>query len=141
MPKSDGYFKKGNTLGQKIKPGEVKNPNGKPKRLISHLKGLPKDMQEKVVGILAYALTLPDKAAAKQYLECQEGELGKYGFVLQIALSQLTKDGWGWAALMDIMDRLFGKPRQTAEVTHSGGITLIVNTDKETKELIEGGLG
>jgi hypothetical protein len=41
---------------------------------------------------------------------------------------------------MDIMDRIFGRPRQAAEIIHSGGIALTINTDQETKELIEGGL-
>ena len=97
-------------------------------------------MQEKVYGVLAFALTLPDEATAKRYLQQQSGELGKYGFVLQIAIKQLTKEGWGFGALMDIMDRLYGKPRISAEVAHTGGISRNITTESETKELIEGGL-
>ena len=123
------------------KPGETKNPNGRPKKLVNVIKGLPKDMQEKVYGVLAFALTLPDETTAKAYLNEQSGELGKYGWGLQIAIKHLCKDGWGWNALMDIMDRLYGKPRISAEVAHSGGITLNIQTDLETKEMIEGGLG
>ena len=123
------------------KPGETHNPNGRPKKLVNAIKGLPKDMQEKVYGVLAFALTLPDEKTAKTYLQQQEGELGKYGFVLQIAIKQLCKDGWGWGAMMDIMDRLFGKPRISAEVAHTGGISLVIHTDQETKDLIEGGIG
>ena len=37
-------------------------------------------------------------------------------------------------------DRLYGKPRISAEVAHTGGISLNITTDPETKELIEGGL-
>lgn len=124
-----------------FKPGQSGNPNGKPKKLITVIKSLPKDIQEKVFEVLGYCLTLPDEEAAKQYLECKEGELGKYGFVMQIAIKQLLKEGWGFGAMMDILDRLYGKPRITAEVAHSGGITLNIVTDEETKELIEGGLG
>lgn len=124
-----------------IKPGEVRNPNGQPRKLANAIKGLPKDMKEKVYGVLAFALTLPDTKSAKEYLQQQEGELGKYGFVLQIAIRQLTRDGQGWQAMMDIMDRLWGKPRQSAEVSHTGGISLNITTDSETKELIEGGIG
>ena len=98
-------------------------------------------MQVKVYGVLAFALTLPDEKTAKAYLEQQSGELGKYGFVLQIAIRQLCKEGWGWGAMMDILDRLYGKPRISAEVAHTGGITLNIQTDQETKEMIEGGLG
>lgn len=123
------------------KPGETHNPNGRPKRLGNAIKGLPKDMQEKVYGVLAFALTLPDEKTAKAYLDHQSGELGKYGFVLQIAIRQLCKDGWGWNAMMDILDRLYGKPRISAEVAHTGGISLNITTDQETKDLIEEGLG
>ena len=124
-----------------FKPGQSGNPAGRPKKLITVIKSLPKDIQEKVFEVLGYCLTLPDETAAKQYLECKEGELGKYGFVMQIAIKQLLKEGWGFNAMMDILDRLYGKPRITAEVAHSGGITLNIMTDQETKELIEGGLG
>lgn len=123
------------------KPGETHNPNGRPKKLVNAIKGLPKNMQTKVYGVLAFALTLPDEKTAKAYLEQQSGELGKYGFVLQIAIRQLCKEGWGWGAMMDILDRLYGKPRISAEVAHTGGITLNIQTDQETKEMIEGGLG
>lgn len=98
------------------KPGETHNPNGRPKKLVNVIKKLPKDMQEKVYGVLAFALTLPDEASAKTYLESQQGELGQYGFVLQIAIKQLLKEGWGWNALMDILDRLYGKPRETKDL-------------------------
>lgn len=123
------------------KPGETHNPNGRPKKLVNAIKGLPKDMQEKVYSVLAFALTLPDETTAKTYLQQQSGKLGKYGFVLQIAIRQLCKEGWGFNAMMDIMDRLYGKPRISAEVAHTGGISLNITTDAETKEMIEGGLG
>lgn len=123
------------------KPGETHNPNGRPKKLANAIKGLPKDMQEKIYGVLAFALTLPDEQTAKTYLQQQSGELGKYGFVLQIAIKQLCKEGWGFSALMDILDRLYGKPRISAEVSHTGGIVLQITTDQETKEIIEGGIG
>ena len=123
------------------RPGETHNPNGRPRRLASASKTLPQDMQEKVYGVLAFALTLPDETSAKVYLQQQSGELGRYGFVLQIAIKQLTKEGWGFSALMDIMDRLYGKPRISAEVAHTGGISLNITTDQETKDIIEGGIG
>ena len=123
------------------KPGETHNPHGRPPKLKNAIKKLPKDMQEKVMGVLAFALTLPDTNSAKKYLEYQSGELGEFGFVLQVAIKQLTKEGWGFNAMMDIMDRLYGKPRISAEVQHSGGITLNILTDEDTKDMIEGGLG
>ena len=123
------------------KPGETHNPNGRPPKLKNAIKKLPKDMQEKVFGVLAFALTLPDTNSAKKYLDYQYGQLGEFGFVLQIAIKQLCKDGWGFSAMMEIMDRLYGKPRISAEVAHSGGFSLVIHTDQETKDLIEGGLG
>lgn len=123
------------------KPGETHNPNGRPKKLVTAIKSLPADMQEQVYGVLAFALTLPDMESAKKYLQCKQGQLGKYGIVLQVAIKQLNKEGWGFNAMMDIMDRLYGKPRISAEVQHSGGITLNIQTDEETKDAIEGGLG
>ena len=105
---------------QNLKPcrkGETHNPNGRPKKLVNVIKKIPRDMQEKVYGVLAFALTLPDSSSAKKYLESQQGELGQYGFVLQIAIKQLLKDGWGWSALMDIMDRLYGKPKMSTIIS------------------------
>ena len=118
------------------KPGETHNPNGRPKKLVNVLKKIPKDMQEKVYDVLAFALTLPDETSAKKYLESQQGELGQYGFVLQIAIKQLLKDGWGWSALMDIMDRLYGKPKMSADITATGdGLTIVVKSQEEKDKL------
>ena len=118
------------------KPGETHNPNGRPKKLVNVIKKIPKDMQEKVYDVLAFALTLPDEASAKTYLESQQGELGQYGFVLQIAIKQLLKDGWGWSALMDIMDRLYGKPKMSADITATGeGLTIVVKSQEEKDKL------
>lgn len=118
------------------KPGETHNPNGRPKKLVNVIKKIPKDMQEKVYDVLAFALTLPDETSAKKYLESQQGELGQYGFVLQIAIKQLLKDGWGWSALMDIMDRLYGKPKMSADITATGdGLTIVVRNQEEKDKL------
>ena len=118
------------------KPGETHNPNGRPKKLVNVIKKIPKDMQEKVYDVLAFALTLPDETSAKKYLESQQGELGQYGFVLQIAIKQLLKDGWGWNALMDIMDRLYGKPKMSADITATGeGLTIVVKSQEEKDKL------
>ena len=118
------------------KPGETHNPNGRPKKLVNVLKKIPKDMQEKVYDVLAFALTLPDETSAKKYLESRQGELGQYGFVLQIAIKQLLKDGWGWSALMDIMDRLYGKPKMSADITATGdGLTIVVKNQEEKDKL------
>ena len=118
------------------KPGETHNPNGRPKKLVNVIKKIPKDMQEKVYDVLAFALTLPDEASAKKYLDSKQGELGQYGFVLQIAIKQLLKEGWGWNALMDIMDRLYGKPKMSADITATGDrLTIVVKSQEEKDKL------
>ena len=124
---------------QNLKPcrkGETHNPNGRPKKLVNVIKKIPRDMQEKVYSVLAFALTLPDSSSAKKYLESQHGVLGQYGFVLQIAIKQLLKDGWGWSALMDIMDRLYGKPKMSADINAKGdGLTIVVKSQEEKDKL------
>ena len=118
------------------KPGETHNPNGRPKKLVNVIKKIPKDMQEKVYDVLAFALTLPDETSAKKYLESQQGELGQCGFVLQIAVKQLLKDGWGWSALMEIMDRLYGKTKMSADITATGdGLTIVVRSQEQKTKL------
>ena len=125
------------------KPGETHNPNGRPKKLVNVIKKIPKDMQVKVYSVLAFALTLPDMQSARKYLESEQGELGQYGFVLQIAIKQLLKDGWGWSALMDIMDRLYGKPKMSADINAKGdGLTIVVKSQEEKDKLDNmGGMG
>ena len=120
------------------KKGETHNPNGRPKKLVNAIKKLPSTMMEDVYGILGYALTMNSEEEAKKYLTAKGEEQGKYGFVMQIAIRQLSNKNFGWGAVNDILDRLFGKPRQSAEVKHTGeGISIIVNSEEE-KQRIEG---
>lgn len=124
---------------QNLKPckkGETNNPNGRPKKLVNAIKTLPPTMMEDVYGILGYALTLPSEEDAKVYLTAKGKELGKYGFVMQIAIRQLCNKNYGWGAVNDILDRLYGKPRQSAEVKHTGeGVTVIVNNQEERERI------
>jgi hypothetical protein len=124
---------------QNLKPckkGETHNPNGRPKKLVNAIKDLPPHMMEDKYGILSFALTLKSEAEAKAYLEEQTGKLGQYGFLMQIAIRQLTNKSWGWSAAMDILDRLYGKPRQSAEVKHTGdSINIIVQSQEEADKI------
>jgi hypothetical protein len=55
---------------------------------------------------------------------------------MQIAIRQLTSKGYGWGAAMDILDRLYGKPRQSAEVKHTGeAINIIVQSQEEADKI------
>lgn len=119
------------------KKGETHNPKGRPRKLKNVLSELPPDMKEKVYSILGFALTLPDEAAARDYITKQKGELGQYGIILQIALKQLLKENWGFGAMMDIFDRLYGKPRQQAEVTHhADGMVINVKSEEERDKIM-----
>ena len=120
------------------KKGETHNPNGRPKKLVNAIKDLPPHMMEDIHGILGYALTLKSEAEAKAYLEEQTGKLGQYGFLMQIAIRQLSNKNYGWSAAMDILDRLYGKPRMSAEVKHTGDNMTIVVQSREEAERIEG---
>lgn len=121
-----------------IQKGEVRNPKGgRQKKLVNVIKSLPEDIQEKVYGVLAYVLTLPDEETAKEYLEYKKGELGKYGFVLQVAIRQMTTKGWGWSTVTDILDRLYGKPKQNASLDVKGDGTVIIVNSLEEKEKLE----
>ena len=132
------YNEKSRANLKPLKKGDPgRNPNGRPKKLKTVLKSLPEDIQEQVYKVLGFCLTLPDETAATKYLECKQGELGEYGFVLQIAIKQLTSKGWGWGAVCDILERLFGKPTIKASVDAKGeGVTIIVQS-AEQKEAIE----
>lgn len=118
------------------KKGETHNPNGRPKKLVNAIKKLPSTMMEDVYGILGYALTLKSEEEAREYLTAKGEELGKYGFVMQIAIRQLSNKNYGWGAVNDILDRLYGKPRMSAEVKHTGDSLTIVVNNQEEKELI-----
>lgn len=122
-----------------IQKGERRNPHpqGRPKKLVNAIKSLPKDIQEQVYGVLGYVLTLPDEETAKEYLEVKKGDLGKYGFVLQIAIRQLTSKGWGWSAFTDILDRLYGKPKSNTSLDVKGDGTVIVVNSLEEKEKLD----
>lgn len=118
------------------KKGETHNPNGRPRKLVNAIKDLPQSMMEEVYGILGYALTLPSEEDAKKFLTMKGEELGKYGFIMQIAIRQLSNKNYGWGAVNDILDRLYGKPRMSAEVKHTGESLTVVVNNQEEKELI-----
>lgn len=93
--------------------GESGNPAGRPLKLAKKIKTIPKEAQGDIYAILHHALSLPSEAAAKEYLNAQAKEM-RYGFVLQVAIKSLTGPQ-AWAALSDILDRLFGRPRMSME--------------------------
>lgn len=109
----------------KWKKGQSGNPKGRPPKLNNAIRAIPKDAQEKIYSVLHYALSLPNVKEAQEYFERKD--LGEYGYVLQIALRALAGKN-GWLAVCDILDRLFGKPRQTTDVK-------VTDTSQERPEI------
>lgn len=110
-----GRFLKGNKVGKTFTKGMRANPNGRPPMLHNVLAKLPADAREKVYDALWTAISQPDVKSASSYLLKTAEEMPECGIVLQVAAKTLVGDR-GWFALMDICDRLFGKPRQITEV-------------------------
>ena len=117
------YNKKSLENLRQFKKGESGNKKGRPKSMANQIEAIPKDAQRKVYEVLHHALALPNKKEAQKYLVSQEVEdaLGEYGFLLQVALLSLIGKQ-GWITACDILDRLFGKPKQTT--TLSGNLSL-----------------
>jgi hypothetical protein len=108
-------FEKGNTMGVRFKKGQSGNPKGKPKALARVIGEIPPDAQEEIYRTLHSALAMESIDEAVRYIK-EEGEKhGKYGAVFQVAVRALNGNN-GWQALCDILDRLFGKPKQTADL-------------------------
>ena len=73
---------------------------------------------------------------AAEYLKKEADELGEYGFILQLAVKSLMGKN-GWFVLMDICDRLFGKPRMTAEIHSAEGFSVNIQVpDSETADAL-----
>ena len=102
--------------------GQSGNPNGRPPLLCNVIKNLPDDAKEKVYNALWTAISQHDVKSASAFLQKTAEEMPECGFVLQLAVKTLVGNK-GWWALMDICDRLFGKPRQITEVEGNFNLT------------------
>lgn len=116
---SKGRFIKGNKEGRQFQPGNT--CGGRTPLPVNAIKALPKDAREKVYGVLWTAISMNNVKEAQSYIEDQAKELPECGFVLQVCLRALLGKN-GFTALMDICDRLFGKPKQLTEI--EGGLNL-----------------
>ena len=118
-----GYNPKSLRNLKRTPKGQSGNPAGRPKKLATTIASIPPDAQRRVYDVLHHALALPNVNAAKEYLESDETQacIGEYGFLLQIAIRSLISKT-GWLTANDILDRLFGKPKQTTQL--SGGISV-----------------
>ena len=119
-----GRFVKGSSgnAATQFKAGQSGNPAGRQPFLCNVLKSMPAEAQEMAMSALWTAISQKDVRSAKEYLEKTAEELPECGFALQIAVKALMGNQ-GWYALMDIYDRLFGKPRQTTEIDGTFNLT------------------
>lgn len=118
-----------------FKPGNTAS-KGKGKRVC--IGGIPKDAQAKVYAALFHALTLPDKDTADKYLRAKADELPEYGYLIQVyAKGMMGKFGTDVAE--KVMDRLFGKARQTTDFNlgaqRGTGLNIVVG-DKEAADAL-----
>lgn len=96
----------------KWKPGQSGNPNGRPKKFESQFDKCSREIQEKIRERLHQALSCADKNEALAILNVNDGSLGEYGFILQIAARGLMSKS-GMASLQQIYEMLYGKLPQT----------------------------
>ena len=75
-------------------------------------------------------LMMPDAQSAAAYLKDKQAELPECGFMFQVIIRGLMGKDGAWV-LDAYLSRLFGKPRQEAEVKHTGnagGVQVVVNS-------------
>ncbi len=99
--------------------------NGRKKKLSNMVKSIPEDAQTKIYETLYAAIRQPNREAAQLIIEEGQDELGEYGLILQIAARNLIGKN-DMATLNDILDRIFGKPKQQGEFNLNGKIDGIV---------------
>lgn len=105
-------FAKGNKY-RFSKENQPKGKTGRQARLCNQIGSIPKDAQQRMYSILYQATTFNSREEAISFLK-EEKDKGEYGFILELAINALGGRN-GWQVLMDIMDRLFGKPKQITE--------------------------
>ena len=115
MPKIDENWNPGRHT-QFSSTNQPKNRGRKPK-----LKNLPDNAREKVMEALYYALSLPDKETAIAYLNKKADELPEFGFLIQMYAKGMNGKN-GIAYLSDLLDRLFGKPKQVTDINADIGL-------------------
>ena len=115
MPKIDKDWNPGRAT-QFNSTNQPKNRGRKPK-----LKNIPDNAREKVMEALFHALTLPDQRTAMEYLKKEAKDLPEFGYLIQVyAKGMMGKNGYLYVS--DLLDRLFGKPKQVADITADIGL-------------------
>lgn len=117
--------------------GTSGNPKGRGPSWRSLFKKLPRDVQTKVAEVLWTALSMSSTEEASKYMAAKAEELPECGFMLQVLLRGLNGKDGAWV-LGSILDRLLGRPRQQAEIKHTGsaGVQVVVN-DSQTADAVK----
>ena len=111
------------TEGNKKKSGNglytrfssTNQPENRGRKKKPRLKDIPPDARERVYSALYHALSLPDQRTAAEYLNKVAEELPEFGYLIQIyAKGMMGKQGILYAS--DLLDRLFGRPRQVQDI-------------------------
>lgn len=110
-----GKFQKGNKIGHRFT--SENQPAGRGRK--PGLKSIPADARDKVFAALYHALTLPDQKTAAEYLNKTAEELPEFGYLIQVYAKGMMGKSAGFYT-SDILDRLFGKPKQTTEMNIGG---------------------
>lgn len=131
MPKIDKDWNPGRHT-QFSSTNQPKNRGRKPK-----LKNIPEDAKDKVFAALYHALTLPDQKTAAEYLSKTANELPEFGYLIQVyAKGMMGKNAVLYVS--DLLDRLFGKPKQVADISADIGIgeppTIVFSSKKEEQQ-------
>lgn len=116
MPKFSKDYQPSRKAAPFSSTNQPKNRGRKPK-----LKNIPDNAKEKVYAALFHALTLPDQKTAAEYLNKTAKELPEYGYLIQVyAKGMMGK--MAVAYVSDLLDRLFGKPKQVADISADIGL-------------------
>ena len=116
MPKFSKDYQPSRKAAPFSSTNQPKNRGRKPK-----LKSIPDDAKDKVYSALYHALTLPDQKTAAEYLQKTAAELPQFGYLIQVyAKGMMSKNAVLYVS--DLLDRLFGKPKQVADISADIGL-------------------
>lgn len=116
MPKFSKDYQPSRKAAPFSSTNQPKNRGRKPK-----LKSIPDDAKDKVYSALYHALTLPDQKTAAEYLQKTAAELPQFGYLIQVyAKGMMGKNAVLYVS--DLLDRLFGKPKQVADISADIGL-------------------